>query len=311
MLSKFDRLATVCGLGILGAIPIVGWAAWLADGGDVEMPTSTPTDGNFTARPGAMPMVEADRVHRDVYIDLEVFQLEMERLWSRTWIYVGHTSQVPRAGDFVTADGTRLHAWHFPGTGPAVLYFGGNAEEVSWMLEEIAANPAGSWFLMDYRGYGASEGAPSERALVADAKLLYDHAVKSAGVDAGRMVAFGSSLGSGVAVALAAERPLAGLVVATPFDSLAAVAKRYYWYPPVDLMLKHRFDSIGIAPGLRVPLLCLVAARDEVIPPEHAERLFEAWGGPKRKVLLEGAGHNTTDSHPLFWRSIREFLAKS
>jgi hypothetical protein len=204
-----------------------------------------------------------------------------------------------------------VHAWHLPGTGPAVLYFGGNAEEVSWMLDELAAAPSGSWCLMDYRGYGASGGAPSERALVADAKLLYDHAAKLPGVDAKRMLAFGRSLGSGVAVALAAERPLAGLILATPFESLAAVAKRYYWYLPVDLMLRHRFDSIALAPGLRAPLLCLIASRDEVIPPVHGERLYEAWGGPKRKVVLQEAGHNTTDSHPLFWPSIREFLAKS
>jgi hypothetical protein len=209
-----------------------------------------------------------------------------------------------------TADGTRLHAWHLPGTGPAVLYFGGNAEEVSWMLDELAASPSGSWFLMDYRGYGASEGAPSERALVADAKLLHDHAVRLPGVDARRVYAFGRSLGSGVAVALAAERPLAGVILVTPFDSLAAVAKRYYWYLPVDLMLKHRFDSIGLAPAQRAPLLCLIAPRDEVIPAVHAERLFAAWGGPRRKVVLEDAGHNTSDAHPLFWPAIRDFLAR-
>ena len=209
-----------------------------------------------------------------------------------------------------TPDGTRLHAWHVPGPGPAVLYFGGNAEEVSWMLDEVAQKPVASWFLMDYRGYGASGGAPSERALVADAKLLYDYAVKQPGVDARRVHAFGRSLGSGVAVALAVERPLAGLILVTPFDSLAAVAKRYYWYLPVDLMLKHRFDSIEHAPKLRVPLLCLIATRDEVIPASHAERLFDAWGGAKRKVLLQEAGHNTSDSHPLFWSSIREFLAR-
>lgn len=207
-----------------------------------------------------------------------------------------------------TGDGTRLHAWHLPGTGPAAIYFGGNAEEVSWMLDELAAAPSGSWFLMDYRGYGASEGTPSERALVADAKLLYDHVVKLPGVDAKRVVAFGRSLGSGVAVALAAERALAGLILATPFDSLTAVAKRYYWYLPVDWMLKHRFDSIARAPRLRAPLLCLVAELDEVIPPEHAERLFTAWGGPKHKALLSGANHNGTDAHPLFWPSIRAFL---
>ena len=210
-----------------------------------------------------------------------------------------------------TADGTKLHAWHLGGPVPTVLYFGGNAEEVSWMLDEVAPQPAASWVLMDYRGYGASDGAPSERALVSDAKQLYDHVAGLPGVDPKRLFAFGRSLGSGVAVALAAERPLAGVILVTPFDSLAAVAKRYYWYLPVGLMLKHRFDSIGLAPRLRVPLLCLIATRDQVIPPVHAERLFVAWGGEKRKIVLEEAGHNTSDSHPLFWRSIREFLAKT
>jgi len=210
-----------------------------------------------------------------------------------------------------TVDGTRLHAWHVPGPGAAVLYFGGNAEEVSWMLDEVAVAPLASWFLMDYRGYGASDGAPSERALLADARLLYDHVVTLPGIDPKRVLAFGRSLGSGVAVALAAERPLAGVILVTPFDSLAAVAKCYYGYLPVDLMLKHRFDSIELAPALRMPLLCLIGARDEVIPPVHGERLFAAWAGAKRKVLLEGAGHNTSDAHPLFWTSIREFLAST
>lgn len=216
------------------------------------------------------------------------------------------------ASVFLTAaDGTRLHAWHLKSGPQLVLYFGGNAEEVSWMLEVARAEtPAVSWLLMDYRGYGQSAGSPSEKALVADALALYDHAAKLPGVDSKRIHAFGRSLGSGPVVALAAERPLAGLVLVTPFDSLAAVAKRYYWYLPVDWMLKHRFDSIALAPRLKTPLLCLIAERDEVIPEAHAERLYDAWGGPRRKVLLPGANHNTTDSAPQFWPAIREFLEK-
>ena len=213
------------------------------------------------------------------------------------------------ASIFLNAAGEpRVHAWHLKSGAPLVLYFGGNAEEVSWMVEATGAAPGASWLLMDYRGYGQSGGSPSERALVADAIALYDHALELPGVDPRRIYAFGRSLGSGVAVALAAERPLAGLVLATPYDSLAAVAKRYYWYLPVDWMLKHRFDSIARAPQLKTPLLCLIAERDEVIPAVHAERLFEAWGGAKRKVVLTGAGHNTSDAHPLFWPSVRAFL---
>jgi hypothetical protein len=207
------------------------------------------------------------------------------------------------------ADGKRIHAWHRKSGPSLVLYFGGNAEEVSWMLDVVRAQtPSTSWLLMDYRGYGRSEGSPSEKALVADALALYDHAVRLPGADAKRIYAFGRSLGSGVAVALAAERPLAGLVLATPFDSLAAVAKRYYWFLPVDWMLKHRFDSIALAPGLKTPLLALIAERDEVIPAEHAERLVAAWGGPKRKLVLPGASHNATDDHPGFWPAIRELI---
>ena len=209
-------------------------------------------------------------------------------------------------------DGIRLHAWHVksPGSAPLVLYFGGNAEEVSWMLEETGNAPGVSWLLVDYRGYGLSEGAPGEAALVADALQWFDHAVKLPDVDLSRVFVFGRSLGSGVAVALAAERPLAGVFLATPYDSFVAVAKRYYWYLPVDWMLKHRFDSIALAPMRKQPLLCLIAERDEVIPPIHAERLFDAWGGPKRKVVLAEAGHNSIDAHPGFWPPIREFLAQ-
>lgn len=207
------------------------------------------------------------------------------------------------------ADGTRIHAWHFKSGPTLVLYFGGNAEEVSWMLDVVRAETSGvSWLLMDYRGYGQSAGSPSEKALVADALVLYDYTAKLPGIDPKRIYAFGRSLGGGVAVALAAQRRLAGVILTTPYDSLAAVAKRYYWYVPVDLLLRHRFDSIALAPRLDTPLLCLIAGRDEVIPPEHGERLFAAWGGPKHKVLLEGAGHNTTDAHPQFWPPIRRFL---
>jgi uncharacterized protein len=221
--------------------------------------------------------------------------------------------QLPAVSDvwLSAADGTRVHAWHLKAGPRLVLYFGGNAEEVSWMLEAVRTEtPGTSWLLMDYRGYGQSEGSPSEKALIADALALYDHAIALPGTDASRIYAFGRSLGSGVAVALDAHRPLAGLILSTPYDSLAAVAKRYYWYLPVDWLLKHRFDSIALAPKRKTPLLCLIAGRDEVVPPEHAERLFAAWGGPKRRIELAQANHNTTDSAPQFWPAIREFLEK-
>ncbi len=222
--------------------------------------------------------------------------------------------------NLTAADGVRVHAWlvkpQAAAPAPLVIYFGGNAEEVSWMLDSVGdaqrgETPGVAWLLVDYRGYGASAGSPSEGALIADALALHDHAAKLPWVDAQRVFAFGRSLGSGVAVPLAAERPLRGVILVAPFDSLVAVAKRYYWYLPVDWMLKHRFDSLALAPRLKQPLLCFIAERDEVIPAVHSERLFAAWGGPKRKVALAGAGHNDTDSAPGFWPTLRAFLEEA
>lgn len=202
------------------------------------------------------------------------------------------------------ADGTRLHAWHVKGE-PLIVYFGGNAEEVSWMLEEGPQRlPGAGWLLVDYRGYGASGGSPSEKTLVGDALLWYDHVSQHSR----RIFAFGRSLGSGVAVQLAASRPVAGVITIAPYDSLAAVGQHHYPFLPVGLLLKHRFDSAALAPQMKVPLLCLVAERDEVIPAAHSRKLYDAWAGEKRWIELRGAGHNSTDSAPQFWESIRAFV---
>jgi pimeloyl-ACP methyl ester carboxylesterase len=205
-------------------------------------------------------------------------------------------------------DGSRLHAWHLKGS-PLIMYFGGNAEEVSWMLARARGNAPGTgWLLVDYRGYGSSEGAPSEDALIRDAMQWYAFARDQ--LAAQKIVLFGRSLGSGVVVQIAAVHPVAGVILVTPYDSLTSVARHHYPYLPVSWMLKHPFDSFEHVPGIAAPLLCLVAGRDEVIPIVHSRRLFDAWKGPKRWVELEGAGHNSTDDAPAFWQAIREFLVQ-
>jgi uncharacterized protein len=215
-------------------------------------------------------------------------------------------AQIREKEILLDADGVRLQAWHIPGE-PLILYFGGNAEEVSWMLRDARRNvPGAGWLLVSYRGYGGSDGAPSAENISADALRWYDHAAGTLG--ATRVVVFGRSLGSGAAVHVAARRKVEKVVLVTPFDSLAAVAKHHYPWLPVDLLLRHRFDSIDAAPKIAAPLLCIAAARDEVIPPAHAKRLFDAWGGSKRWVELEGAGHNNTDGVPGFWHGIHAFL---
>ena len=214
-------------------------------------------------------------------------------------------ARVPAREILLDAAGTRLQAWHVPGE-PLVLYFGGNAEDVSWMAEQAGRAPGAGWLLVSYRGYGGSEGNPSATNIAEDALRWHDHARDV--LTAQRIVVFGRSLGSGAAVHVAAQRPVAGAILVTPFDTLEAVARRHYPFLPVGLMLRHRFDSLELAPRIRAPLLCIAAGRDEVIPPAHARRLYDAWAGPKRWIELPGAGHNSTDGMPAFWQAINDFL---
>jgi pimeloyl-ACP methyl ester carboxylesterase len=192
---------------------------------------------------------------------------------------------------------------------PLIVYFGGNAEEVSWQAGEPW--PADwSLALVNYRGYGRSEGKPSEHALFADAEIVFDALAARADVDRARIVLVGRSLGSGVAVYLASRREVAGVVLISPYDSITALAQRHYPFLPVRLLLKHPFDSLSRAPAIKVPLQVIVAERDGIIPPEHSQRLHDAWGGPKRWSSVPRAGHNDLGPQREFWGPIGEFLAE-
>ena len=159
---------------------------------------------------------------------------------------------------------------------------------------------------MNYRGYGASGGSPSETALFADALLVYDTLVDTTPHN-GHIAAIGRSLGSGVAVHLAAQRKVDALVLVTPYDSIRNVARRLFSWLPVSLLIRHPFDSIALAPDFDIPALFLVAEHDEVITPPHAQLLDDSWGGNTRWVSIKGATHNTIGGEE-YWASIREFL---
>ena len=213
------------------------------------------------------------------------------------------------------ADGTLLHGWLRHATVEEtarpglVIYFGGNAEEVSGQVLDAEALAPWSLAAFNYRGYGLSEGRPSADALVADALVAYDRLAAREDVDPERIVVFGRSLGGGVAVQLAAARPVRGVLLVSPFDSLTSVGRRHYPVIPVSLLLRHRFDSLARAPAIEAPLLVLAGERDRIVPSIHSRRLFDAWSDPKRWVLLPGADHNGIHLHPDYWPPMREFLA--
>ena len=215
--------------------------------------------------------------------------------------------------EVLAADGAHLRGWIVKGTvtpAPAVIYFGGNAEEVSWMLADQHWPREWTIVGVNYRGYGASEGTPGEVALTADALVIYDELARRVDIDPHRIVVFGRSLGTAIAVHLAAERPVAGAVLVSPYDSLTAIGKKHYPWLPVSLLLRHRFDSVADAKRNQMPLLAIVGASDSIIPVERSRALFDAWAGPKVWHVEPAAGHNDLGSGGAFWESIVSFLAE-
>jgi uncharacterized protein len=188
---------------------------------------------------------------------------------------------------------------------PAVLYFGGNAEDVSSSLPQLAAvYPQRAIYAMHYRGYGGSTGAPSERALQADALALFDQA-QARHSD---VVVVGRSLGTGIAVRLATRRPVSRLVLVTPFDSLTALAAPLFPWLPVRWLMLDRYDSARLAPAVKVPTLILAAERDEVVPRASTQRLHERFApGVATLKVIAGAGHNTISDSPAYTDALRSF----
>ena len=224
-----------------------------------------------------------------------------------------NTGAAIEAVSLLTADQVRLHGWVVKATAtatpaPLLIYFGGNAEEVSWLASTAGQYAGWSLLMFNYRGYGRSEGKPGEAALFADALQIYDYAVSRA--QGGRVALMGRSLGSGVAVHLAAQRPVAGVILVSPYDSVESVAKGIYPYLPIRLMLKHRFDSLTRAPQINAPLLCLVASDDRVIRRPHSERLYAAWGGPRQWREIRDTAHDSIADAPEYRRAIADFLDK-
>jgi pimeloyl-ACP methyl ester carboxylesterase len=208
------------------------------------------------------------------------------------------------AGMKLPVEGAELQISVRPRSGAdALIYFGGNAEDVSASLPELAAAfPGHAIFLMHYRGYGGSSGSPSETALHQDALALYDR-VKAAHPN---IVVVGRSLGSGVAIRLATRRPVARLVLVTPYDSLQELAAAQFPYFPVRWLLTEKYESGSYAPLVSAPTTLIAAERDEVIPRSSTDRLHASFpSGLAKMVVLPGTGHNTISAHPLYVQMLR------
>ncbi|WP_249041016.1 alpha/beta hydrolase [Marilutibacter maris] len=226
----------------------------------------------------------------------------------RDFVYFPQVTRVAaQATDFELArGGAVLRGWVLnPGQARALLYFGGNAEAIEHNREAFAAwFPDHTVYLLAYRGYGASDGNPSEAALVGDALALHDFAAaRHPGIDV-----IGRSLGSGVAAQLAARRPVRRLALVTPFDSLVGVAGSAYPWLPVGRLMQDRFDSARHLADYRGEVLVVQASADEVIRAAHTRRLVEALPRAPRVLTLAGARHNGFDARPEYAGALTAFF---
>jgi fermentation-respiration switch protein FrsA (DUF1100 family) len=220
---------------------------------------------------------------------------------------------LPQAEEVVlqTADGEKLIAWHVPPREdkPVVLYFHGNGGALALRagrFRKLVADGTGL-LALSYRGFGGSSGSPSETGLIRDAEAAYRFAAEK--YDAGRLALWGESLGSGVAVALAATHPVAAMILEAPFTSAADAGAGHYPFLPVRWLIKDPFYSDRRIADVRAPVLVLHGARDMIIPIALGEKLYALIPGPKQFVRFPDAGHNDLEDHGAS-RVAGEFLAK-
>ena len=196
---------------------------------------------------------------------------------------------------FQSADGTRLFGWYVEARADAavVLWCHGNAGTVINRLENLRelCRLGLSVFLFDYRGYGRSQGRPSEDGLYQDAIGAYDYLTRVRQIRPERIVIFGRSLGAAVAADLASMKPAAGLILESPFPSIAAVARHHYGGVPVHWLLGAEFKLIDRLPQLSLPKLVIHGDQDDIIPIEFGRQVFEAAKPPKQWYAIDGADH--------------------
>lgn len=226
----------------------------------------------------------------------------------RALIYQPQWTRAPAlAADFtLPVEDAVLRGWVAnPGRAVALLYFGGNAEDVSLQHGDFAQwFPGHTVYLVAYRGFGLSTGEPSEQALREDGIALFDHlAARYAAVDV-----LGRSLGSAVAVQVAARRPVRRLALVTPFDSMVRLAQDIYPWVPVDWLLADRFYSVDLAYRLDMPIKLVIAGRDGVVPAERSLALLAALPQAPRLLRIEAAGHNDLDRFAAYAQGLRDFF---
>jgi uncharacterized protein len=208
------------------------------------------------------------------------------------------------------SDGVGITVWHVAPKNdkPVILYFHGNGGSLHYRVERFKSliNEGIGLVALEYRGFGGNAGSPSEHGLIADAEAAY--AFATAHYPAKQIVVWGESLGTGVALALAAEKPVGRVILEAPFTSASAVAAIRYWYMPVRLLMKDQFHSDERIAKVTAPILIMHGLRDQVVPYTMGEQLFELANQPKHIVKFLDGGHEDLDANGAL-HAVARFLA--
>lgn len=202
-------------------------------------------------------------------------------------------------------DNTRLEAWYHPAKEnyPTIIYFHGNAGNLMNRVNFFSLlRDAGFGVLgLDYRGYGNSEGNPSEHGFYMDGRAAMDYATKTLHIPENKIIIYGESIGTGVAVQMATEYKIAELILQSPFTSMAATASNQYPWLPVNLLLKDRYDSISKIADVHVPILFFHGEKDHLVPIDLGKDLLAKANDPKRRVYFPEVHHNDYDLDKLVY----------
>lgn len=205
--------------------------------------------------------------------------------------------------------GQRLPGWVVnPGKAHALIYFGGNAEQVEQNSSSFyQLLPDYTIYLMPYRGYGSTPGQPTEAGLFSDALYIHDE-IKDNYLS---ISAIGRSLGSGIATYVAANRNIERLVLITPYDSMARVAQGHYPFLPASFLIKDKFESFKRAKDVKAKTLLFIAGTDVVVPPQHAIELSQHFKPDQlSQLIIEQAGHNDIIIYPQYKQTLKSFMSR-
>lgn len=214
-----------------------------------------------------------------------------------------------------TGDSEYLYGWLCKKTNyqkqKIIIYFGGNGDEVSDLVLQAKQNLDWAILLVNYPGYGNSDGKPSEKSFFDSALKIYDNLISRRDIDTNNIVIMGRSIGTGVATFLAYKRKNIGVILISPFASMAKVVNdKLGCLLPINLILKNQFDSKTYASKINSPLLCIYGTKDNIIPMRHSKSLMKYWGGRVESRELIGFNHNNLIGSKEVWDCINEFLLK-